>query len=64
MVQFVQTALQTSWWFDSRWCLYNFSLTQSSSPHNGPKVKSGPERNEHQEYILGGKGGQYAGLTT
>jgi hypothetical protein len=39
--------------FDSRWCHWNFSLTQSFRPHYGPN------KNEYQEYFLGGKGGRW-----
>ena len=50
--------------FDSRWCHWNFSLTQSFRLHCGPGVDSASNRNEYQEYFLGGKGGQCVGLTT
>ena len=50
--------------FDSRWCHWNFSLTQSFWPHCGPGVDSASNRNEYQEYFLGGKGGRCLGLTT
>ena len=50
--------------FDSRWCHWNFSLTQSFQPHYGPGVKSASNRNEYHEYFLGGKGGRCIGLTT
>jgi len=43
---------------DFRWCYRNFSLTQSFWPHYGPGVNSASNRNEDQEYFLGGKGGQ------
>jgi hypothetical protein len=33
-------------------------------PHYGPGVDSSSNRNEYQEYFLGGKGGWYVGLTT
>jgi hypothetical protein len=33
-------------------------------PHYGPGVDSDSNRNEYQEYFLGGKGGQLVGLTT
>jgi len=39
--------------FDSRWCHWNFSLTLSFRPHYGPGVDSS-NRNEYQEYFLGG----------
>jgi hypothetical protein len=32
--------------FDSRWCKWNFSLTQSFWPHYGPGVDSASNRNE------------------
>jgi len=41
--------------FDSRWCQWNFSLTQSFWPHYGPGVDSASDRNEYQEYFLGVK---------
>ena len=50
--------------FDSRWCPWNFSLTCSFRPHYGPWVDSASNRNEYQEYLVGGKGGQCVGLTT
>jgi len=33
-------------------------------PHCGPGVNSASNRNEHQEYFLGGRSGQGVGLTT
>ena len=39
--------------FDSRWCHWNFSLTQSFRPYYGPGVDSASNRNEYQEYFLG-----------
>jgi len=50
--------------FNSRWCHWNFSVTQSFRPHYGPGVDSASNRNEYQEYFLGGKGGRCVGLTT
>ena len=41
---------------NSRWCHWNFSLTQSFRPHYGPGVDLPSNRNEYQEYLLGGKG--------
>jgi hypothetical protein len=41
--------------FDSRWCHWNFSLTQSFRPHYGPGVDSASNRNVYQEYFLGVK---------
>ena len=49
--------------FDSRWCHWNFSLTQPFWPLCGPGVDSACNRNEYQEYYLGGKGGWCVGLT-
>ena len=49
--------------FDSR-CHGNFSLTQSFRPRYGLGVGSASNRNEYQEYFLGGKGGRCVGLTT
>ena len=40
-------------WFDSRWCHWNFSLTESSRSHYGPGVDSASNRNEYQENFLG-----------
>ena len=50
--------------FDSRWCHWNFSLTLFFRPHYGPEIDSTSNRNEYQEYFLGGKGGRCVGLTT
>jgi hypothetical protein len=53
--------------FYSRWCHCNLSLTQSFRSHYGPGVDSFSNRNEYQQYFLGGGGGkccQYVGLTT
>jgi hypothetical protein len=50
--------------FDSRWCYWNFSLTQSFRPHYGPEDDSASNRNEYQEYFPGGKGGPCVELTT
>jgi hypothetical protein len=44
--------------FDSRWCHWNFTLIQSFRQHCGPEVDSASNRNEYQEYFLGGKGGR------
>jgi len=49
--------------FISRWCHWNFSLTHSFRPHYGPGVATASNRNEYQEYFVGGKGGRYVGLT-
>jgi len=51
-------------WFDFRWCHWNFSLTQFFQPYYGPGVDSTSNRNEYQEYFLGGKGCRCIGLTT
>jgi len=50
--------------FDYRWYHRNFSLTQSLRLHCGLGVDSASNRNEYQEYFLGGKGGRCVGLTT
>ena len=50
--------------FNPRWCHWNFSLTSSFRPQNGPGVDSATNRNEYQEYFLRGKGGRCVGLTT
>jgi hypothetical protein len=52
--------------FDSRWCHWNFSFPQSFRPHYGPGVDSPSNRNEYQEYLLGGGGkvGRCIRLTT
>jgi len=50
--------------FDSRWCQWNFSLTLSFWSHCGCGVDSASNRNEYQEYFLGGKGGRCLGLIT
>ena len=47
--------------FDSRWCHWNFSLTQSCWPHYGPGVDSASNRNEYLEYFLRGKRGRCVG---
>ena len=49
--------------FDPRWCHWNFSLTQSFWQHYGPGVDSASNRNEYQEYFLGGKDGRCVWLT-
>jgi len=33
-------------------------------PHYGPGINSASNRNEYQEYFMGGKGGRCVGLTT
>jgi hypothetical protein len=37
---------------DSRWCHWNFSLTQSFWPQYDPGFDSTSNRNEYQEYFL------------
>ena len=49
--------------FDSRWVHWNFSLTLSFRPHYDPGVDSASNRNEYQQYFLGGKRGRCLGLT-
>jgi hypothetical protein len=49
--------------FDSQWCR-NISLTSFFWPHYGSGADSASNRNEYQEYFLGGKDGQCVGLTT
>jgi hypothetical protein len=39
--------------FDSRWCYWNFSMTQSFLPQYGPGVYSASNSDEYQEYFLG-----------
>ena len=46
---------------DSLLCHWNFSLTYSFRPHYGPGVDSASNRNEYQEYFLGGKYGRCVG---
>ena len=41
--------------FDSPWCHWNFSFTESFRPHYGLGVDSASNRNEYQEYFLGVK---------
>jgi hypothetical protein len=41
--------------FDSRYCHWNFSLTQTLRPHYGSVVDSTSNRNDYQEYFLGAK---------
>jgi hypothetical protein len=38
---------------DSRWCHWNFSLTQSFRSHYGPGVDSTSNINDYQKYFLG-----------
>ena len=39
--------------FNSRWCQWNFSFTQSFRSHYGPRVDSVSNRNEYKGYSLG-----------
>jgi len=48
--------------FDSRWCHWNFSVTQSFRSHYGPGVDSASKRNEC--VFSRGKGGRCVRLTT
>ena len=41
--------------FDSRWCQWNFPLTQSFRAHCGLGIDSASNRNEYQVYFLGVK---------
>ena len=41
--------------FDSRWCHWDFSMTQSFRQHYGLGVDSASNRNEYQEYFFGVK---------
>jgi hypothetical protein len=41
--------------FDSRWCHWNFSVTESFRSHYGPGVDSASNRNEYQVYFFGVK---------
>jgi hypothetical protein len=44
--------------FESPLCpLIGFSFTKSFRPHYGPGINLASNRNEYQEYFLGGKGG-------
>ena len=43
---------------------WNFSLTKSFRLQCGPGVDSASDRNEYQEYFLGGRGGRCVRLTT
>jgi hypothetical protein len=49
---------------DSRLCHWTFSLTEYFRSHYGPGVDSVSNRNDYQEYFLGGKGGRCVGLIT
>jgi hypothetical protein len=39
--------------FDSRWCHWNYSVTQSFRSHYDPGVDSASNRNEYHVYFLG-----------
>ena len=41
--------------FDTQWCQWNLSLTQSFLSHYGLEVDSASNRNEYQECFLGVK---------
>ena len=41
--------------FYSRWCHWNFSVTESFRSHYGPGVDTASNRNEYQVYFLGVK---------
>jgi len=49
--------------FFSQWCHLNFLLTYPFRPRYGPGFNSANNRNEYQEYFLGGKGGGCVRLT-
>ena len=51
-------------WFDSRWCHWSFSWTQSFRPRHGRGVDTASNRKEYHEYFLRCKGGRCVGLTT
>ena len=51
-------------WFDSIWCHWNFSLTQSFRSHYGPGVDSASRLNEYQGDVLEVKCGRSVRLTT
>jgi hypothetical protein len=51
-------------WFDPRWCHGTFHWHKSFWSHYGPGVNSASNRNEYQEYCLGGKCGRCVRLTT
>jgi hypothetical protein len=48
--------------FDSRYCHWNFSLTQFFWPHYGPGIDSASNNNSVPGIFPGGKGGRYVGL--
>jgi hypothetical protein len=48
--------------FDSRWCHWNFSLTESFRPHYCTKVDSGYNKNEYWNCFLAGKVSRCVGM--
>ena len=50
--------------FDSRWCYWNFSLTESFRTQYDDGVDSASNRNKYQEIFPEGEGGRCVGLTT
>ena len=44
--------------------LLEFFIDPTFRPHYGPGVDSALNKNEYQEYFLGGEGGRSVGLTT
>jgi hypothetical protein len=50
-------------WFYPRWCHRIFHWHKSFRSHYGPGVDSASNRNEYQEYFLGGKCGRCVRLT-
>ena len=57
------TSLREGRTFDSQRCHWNFLLS-SFQRHYGPGVDSASNRNEYQEYFLGGKVDRCVGLTS
>jgi hypothetical protein len=47
---------------DSRWCHWKFWFTESFRPHCGNLLNSASNKNEYQEYFLGGKGDHCVGV--
>jgi len=47
--------------FCSRWCYWNFLFSKSFRQHYGPGVDSASNRNDHQDYFMGDKGGRCVG---
>jgi hypothetical protein len=50
--------------FDSRWVLWDFSLTLSNRQHDISGIYSASNINDNEEYLLGGKDGRCVQLTT